>query len=160
MLKINGSFGTDKVTVLLSQSYYFCEKVTVVMKITVCLGRKLPSCSKVTVYTETYRYIKKLPFFSRKLLFLNKVTVIGKSYRFWIKLPLLEKVTVIGKSYRFWIKLPFFIEITFLWSKSFFLDGRWQWCWWHRYDDLQNKDVGVILLHVGDMPIGHQHYHI
>ena len=141
MLKINGSFGTDKVTVLLSQSYYFCEKVTVVMKITVCLGRKLPSCSKVTVYTETYRYIKKLPFFSRKLLFLNKVTVIGKSYRFWIK-------------------LPFFIEITFLWSKSFFLDGRWQWCWWHRYDGLQNIEVGDILLHVGDMPIGHQHYHI
>ena len=93
-MKINGNFGTDKVTVLLSQSYYFCEKVTVVMKITVCLGRKLPSCSKVTVLFESYRYIKKLPFFSRKLPFLNKVTFIGKSYRFWIKLPFFHKINV------------------------------------------------------------------
>ena len=49
LLKINGNSGTDKVTVyrykvtvILSQSYRFCEKVTVVMKLTVSLGRKSP----------------------------------------------------------------------------------------------------------------------
>ena len=46
--------------------------------------------------------------------------------------------------------------------------SRWQWCWWHRdVGDFmlvtilgpwwQKKDVGDIFLHVGDMPIGHQH---
>ena len=46
--KINGNFDTDKVTVywhkvtvFSSQSYRFCEKVTVVMKVTVFVGRKL-----------------------------------------------------------------------------------------------------------------------
>ena len=46
--------------------------------------------------------------------------------------------------------------------------GGWQWCWWHRdVGDFmlvtilgcwwQKNDVGDIFLHVGDMPIGHQH---
>ena len=63
LLKINGNFGTDKVSVYRYKvTVFFCRKVTV------CPGRKLPFCSKVTVYIETYRYIKKLPF-------LDKVTV-------------------------------------------------------------------------------------
>jgi len=67
LLEINGNSGTDKVTVyrykvtvILSQSYRLCKKV--VMKVTVCPGRKLPFCSKVTVYIETHRYIKKCRF--------------------------------------------------------------------------------------------------
>ena len=89
MLKINGSFGTDKVTVLLSQSYYFCEKVTVVMKITVCLGRKLPFIQKLTVISKSCRFS-------------------AESYRFSIKLPLLDKVTVFHKNNVFMIKIVFF----------------------------------------------------
>ena len=57
LLKINGNFGADKVSVYRYKVTVFCRKVTV------CPGRKLHFCSKV--YIESYRYIKKLPFLDK-----------------------------------------------------------------------------------------------
>ena len=79
-MKLNGNFGMDKVTVFLSETYSFSEKVTVVMKVTVCPRRKSPFCSKVTVYIETYRYIKKLPFVHKVTIF-HEISVFMTRYQ-------------------------------------------------------------------------------
>ena len=80
LLKINGNSGTDKVSVYRYKVTVFCRKVTVVMKVNVCPGTKLPFCSKVTVYIETYRYIKKLPFVHKVTIF-HEISVFMTRYQ-------------------------------------------------------------------------------
>ena len=69
MLKINGNFDTERVTVYRYKESVFCRKVTV-------STRMLPLWwESPFVQVESYRFVGKLPLYQRVTVFRQEVTV-------------------------------------------------------------------------------------